>query len=205
MNRRAFTLLEVILALALAVVVLGLVGVGIHVHLTVAAKSNEQVQEAQLAREVLKRIADDLRNAVPFQPPPPSSGDSGQTSSSGTSGQSGSSSSSSQASSSGTSSSSSSNSSTTPLSGGLYGTAQAIQIETVRRPKATLASMQTAANDPSQPVQLSNIRVVSYGLGVAGHRRPVAADSLIAGGHRPLPPRAGQGGVCLCLAKRPKR
>ena len=57
------------LAMGLAVVVLVLVGVGINVHLKVAAKSLDQVEEAQLARGLLQRIADDLRNAVPFQPP----------------------------------------------------------------------------------------------------------------------------------------
>ena len=70
MRRHAgYTLLEVILAMSLAVVVLGLVGVGIHVHVAVAAKSSDQVKEAQVARALLQRIADDLRNAVPFQPP----------------------------------------------------------------------------------------------------------------------------------------
>ena len=71
-RRSGFTLLEVMLALGLAVVVLGLVGMGIHVQLAVAAKSRDQVEEAQLARVLLQRIADDLRNAVPFQPPPSS-------------------------------------------------------------------------------------------------------------------------------------
>ena len=77
-----YTLLEVILALALAVVVLGLVLMAMQVNVGVAAKSSEQVDEAQLARTLLMRIADDLRNAVPFNPPASStsssSGDSGQ-------------------------------------------------------------------------------------------------------------------------------
>ena len=38
----------------------------------------------------------------------------------------------------------------TPLSGGIYGTDQAIQIETARRPKTALASVQ-AASDPASP------------------------------------------------------
>ena len=171
-----------ILALGLAVVVLGLVGMGIHVHLAVAAKSRDQVEEAQLARTLLQRIADDLRNAVPFQPPP--------------------------------SSSSSSalrrrppapargrpaprcfrldrflrhvgfRASTTPLSGGIYGTAQAIQIETARRPRATLASLQVAASDPSQPARLSDLRVVSYSLGA-----PITVDMS----QNPPPSTSGTG------------
>jgi len=142
--RRAYTLLEVILALSLAVVILGLVGMGIHLHLAVAAKSRDQVEEAQLARVLLQRIADDLRNAIPFQPATSSSSDtSSLLNSSGTSG----------------------SSDSTPLSGGIYGTAQAIQIETARRPRVTLASLQSVANDSSQPARLSDIRVVSYSLG----------------------------------------
>ncbi len=160
--RRGFTLLEVMLAMGLAVVVLVLVGVGINVHLKVAAKSLDQVEEAQLARGLLQRIADDLRNAVPFQPPPSStSSTSSSSSSSAASGQSGAAGTSDQDTSSGTADSNS----TTPLSGGIYGGAQAIQIETARRPRATLASLQVAASDRSQPARLSDIRVVSYSLG----------------------------------------
>ncbi len=165
MRRNGYTLLEVMLALGLAVVVLGLVGMGIHVQLAVAAKSREQVEQAQLARVLLQRIADDLRNAVPFQPPQStalSASSSASTSSSASaSGAVGAAGTSSMASSSGTSNASS----TTPLSGGIYGGAQAIQIETTRRPRATLASLHAAASDPSQPARLSDIRVVSYSLG----------------------------------------
>ena len=160
-----------ILALALAVVVLGLVGVGIHVHLAVAAKSRDQVEEAQLARVLLQRIADDLRNAVPFQPPassrlpaissrrrprsprgrslralpawpvPPARRIP---------------------------------SSTTPLSGGIYGTAQAIQIETARRPRATLVSLQTTRqrSQPARPAERYSRRILQPRG--AEHRRYVA-------------------------------
>jgi prepilin-type N-terminal cleavage/methylation domain-containing protein len=65
MRRRAFTLLEVILALALAAVVLGLLAMAVEIHLRVADKSRFRVEEAQLARTLLERIAEDLRNAVP--------------------------------------------------------------------------------------------------------------------------------------------
>ena len=172
-RRRGFTLLEVILALALTVVVLGLVGLGIHVQLAVATTSRDQVEEAQLARVLLQRIADDLRNAIPFQPPQSSS--SSSSSSSGTAGQAGSSGASGMAGSSGSSGTSSnssdSSSSTAPLSGGIFGTTQAIQIETTRRPKATLASLQVAGSDPTQPARLSDIRVITYSLGA-----PVSVD-----------------------------
>ena len=183
LSRRGFTLLEAILAMGLAVVVLGLVGVGINVHLTVAAKSRDQVEEAQLARVVLQRIADDLRNAVPFQPPQSSTAlSSSSSSSSSASGQAGASGASDPTTSSGTSDSSS----TTPLSGGIYGAAQAIQIETARRPRATLASLQVAASDPSQPARLSDIRVVSYSLGA-----PITVDMSQQGPPSP----SGSGGL----------
>ena len=78
----AYTLLEVILALALATVLLGLIGMAMHIHLGVAEKSRGQVEEAQLARGLLQRIADDLRNSVPFTPT------SGTSTTSATSGQS---------------------------------------------------------------------------------------------------------------------
>ena len=65
MKRRAFTLLEVILALALAAVVLGLLAMAVEIHLRVADKSRFRVEEAQLARTLLERIAEDLRNAIP--------------------------------------------------------------------------------------------------------------------------------------------
>ncbi len=162
-RRRGFTLLEVVLALGLAVVVLGLVGMGIHVQLAVAAKSRDQVEEAQLARVLLQRVADDLRNAVPFQPPPSSS--SSSSSSSGTAGQ-------------------ASPAALPPRAVPARPLPPARRIRAPRRRfpagftarprrsrsrprggrKATLASVQ-AASDPSQPARLSDIRVVSYSLG----------------------------------------
>ena len=150
-QNKGYTLIEVVLALGLAVIVLGLVGMGIHVQLAVAAKSRDQVEEAQLARGLLQRIADDLRNAVPFIPPP-SSTSSSASSDSGAPDPS-------------TSSGTSDSINTTPISGGVYGTTQAIQIETARRPRASFASLQQIVNDPTQPARLSDIRVVSYSLG----------------------------------------
>lgn len=70
----AYTLLEIILALALTTIILGLVAMAIHVHLRVAEVSRGQVEEAQLARALLQRIAGDLRNAIPFSAGPPASG-----------------------------------------------------------------------------------------------------------------------------------
>ena len=65
-KRRGFTLLELILALGLTVIVVGLVSMAVGTQLRLAAAGRAQVQEAQLARALLHRIADDLHNAVPY-------------------------------------------------------------------------------------------------------------------------------------------
>lgn len=67
MNRRAFTLLEVMLSMALVTFVLAAVGTAVHLHLRVVDSGQTQVEEAQLARALLRRIADDLRSAVQKQ------------------------------------------------------------------------------------------------------------------------------------------
>lgn len=65
-TRRAVTLLELILALALAVIVLGAIGWAIQLHMRSLDTRRTDVEQAQLARAVLKIIADDLRSAVAF-------------------------------------------------------------------------------------------------------------------------------------------
>ncbi len=188
-SRGGYTLLEVILALALTVVVLGLVGVGIHVHLAVAAKSREQVEEAQLARALLQRIADDLRNAVPFQPPP-SSSDSGVTDSSGTS---------SLASSSGTSS-------LTDPHGAAFRRDFWHGPSDPDRDGAAAAGNPRVAADGAQRYQSARpekrySRRVLHARG-AEQRRYVEGELLGEFTQRPVSPRAGSGRVRLCLAKR---
>jgi type II secretory pathway pseudopilin PulG len=69
-GRRGFTLLELMLALGLTVVVVGLVSIAVSTQLQLAATGRAQVQEAQLARALLHRIADDLHNAVPYSANP---------------------------------------------------------------------------------------------------------------------------------------
>ena len=177
--RKAFTLLEVILALALTTVVLALMGMAINVNMGVSEKSRDQVEEAQLARALLQRIADDLRNAVPYQPPAGSSSGSASSSSGGGAasatsatsaasaqvvGSSSGSAASASSNSAANSSSSSGTSSTMPVSGGLSGDIQWVQVETAHRPQPTRA-MLAAAADGSQPAMLSDVRIVSYTLG----------------------------------------
>ncbi len=65
---RGFTLFEVILAMALSAIVLFLLSMAIKVHLNATDTRRTQIEEAQLARAVLQRIADDLRSTVQYKP-----------------------------------------------------------------------------------------------------------------------------------------
>jgi len=63
---RGFTLLEVLLSLALVSLLLVALGMTIDVQLRLVNTSRGNVEEAQLARVLLHRIAADLRGAVPY-------------------------------------------------------------------------------------------------------------------------------------------
>ena len=65
-QRRGLTLLEMILALALSVIVLAAIGWAIQLHLKALDTRRSDVEEAQLARAVLKLIADDLHSVVAY-------------------------------------------------------------------------------------------------------------------------------------------
>lgn len=67
--RGGYTLLELILALGLSVLVMVGVGTAIHFHLITLDTRRTDLEDAQLARAVLRRIADDLRGAVRYEPP----------------------------------------------------------------------------------------------------------------------------------------
>jgi prepilin-type N-terminal cleavage/methylation domain-containing protein len=67
-RRRAFTLLELILAIALSAILLVLIGTSINLYLVQADASRTLVEEAQLARNVLEMIAEDLRQSVVYRP-----------------------------------------------------------------------------------------------------------------------------------------
>jgi len=68
-KRPAFTLIEVMLALGLSTVVLGLVAMAVHVQLRTTELGRKGVEEAQLARVLLHRIAQDLRGLIRYEPP----------------------------------------------------------------------------------------------------------------------------------------
>ena len=156
--RCGFTLVEVIVAMALAVVVLGLVGVAVQVHAAVATKSRGQVEEAQLARGILQRVAADLRNASPFILPstiPQSRPASTLGSSLSTSSSAGST-----LVASGSSTSPGLTNTASP-SGGIFGTEQAIQIETLHTTNPNSASPMTATSHRNKTAKWSDVRVVS--------------------------------------------
>lgn len=66
--RRAFTLLEVLLALGLSVLLLGVIGMAVDFHLRLIGTGRAEVEHAQLARAILARMADDLRGAIQYTP-----------------------------------------------------------------------------------------------------------------------------------------
>lgn len=65
MSRRpAFSLIELILAIGLSIALVALLGMAINLHLVRLDSSQSTIEQAQLARAVLARIADDLRGAT---------------------------------------------------------------------------------------------------------------------------------------------
>lgn len=62
--RRGFTLLELMLALGLTTVILLAISMAVDLHLRSYDGRRKQLEESQLARAVLKIIADDIRNTV---------------------------------------------------------------------------------------------------------------------------------------------
>ncbi|MCB9874914.1 MAG: prepilin-type N-terminal cleavage/methylation domain-containing protein [Planctomycetaceae bacterium] len=63
-SRRGFTLLELMLALGLTTVILLAISMAVDLHLRSYDGRRKQLEESQLARAILKIIADDIRNTV---------------------------------------------------------------------------------------------------------------------------------------------
>ena len=68
LKSQGFTLLEVVLALALTSLIVITVASAIDLHLRVLEVGRTEVEEAQLARALLRLIANDLRSAVQYTP-----------------------------------------------------------------------------------------------------------------------------------------
>ncbi len=81
-QKHAFTLIEVILALGLSVLVLAAVAMAVNLHLRLLDSGRTRIEEAQLAREILRTIAQDLHNAVPYNASHSSGSSSGSSSNS---------------------------------------------------------------------------------------------------------------------------
>ncbi|MBA4019355.1 MAG: hypothetical protein C0483_19485 [Pirellula sp.] len=63
--RRGYTLLEVMLVMVITMVLVTAVGSALNIYLRSVEAGRAEVEQAQLARALLRRIADDLRSAVP--------------------------------------------------------------------------------------------------------------------------------------------
>lgn len=71
-RRRGYTLLEVFLVLVIIGVLIAAIASALNIHLRITESGRTEVEQAQLARALLGRIAGDLRGAVPHIEPVPS-------------------------------------------------------------------------------------------------------------------------------------
>jgi hypothetical protein len=135
-SHSGLTLLETLLAIALSAVVLYLVGMAIDLHLRVLNNRREQVEQAQLARSILRPIASDLRNVL-YSKPTELSGAQGFSSAGGqgTGSDAGGSTSSGSSAGSTSTGSGTTDSMTATAKPGLYGTRYEIQIDVSRTPR----------------------------------------------------------------------
>lgn len=66
-HKRGVTLLELIISMAISALVLGLIAYAINNHFYVVEKQRMHVEEVQLARALLNRIAIDIKSAVQYE------------------------------------------------------------------------------------------------------------------------------------------
>jgi len=177
-----FTLLEILLASLLGALVLMAVVTAIDVHFRVYDTSRANVEEAQLARALLGRIAADLRGAIQYDPiqadklvsntssssSSGSSGSSDSTTSTDTSDPTASTDASADDSQSATASTSMTNTdlsaSSVPMTvPGLYGNQSQMQVDVSRLPRIDqLEAMLQAADDSSPYDRPSDVKTVTY-------------------------------------------
>jgi hypothetical protein len=67
--RGGYTLLELILALSLSALIMMAIGMALDLHLRALNTHSADLEDAQIARAVLRHIADDLRGAIRYEPP----------------------------------------------------------------------------------------------------------------------------------------
>ncbi len=66
-HQAAVTLLELIVSMAISALILGLIGYAINNHFYIVEKQRMHVEEVQLARALLNRIAIDIKSAVQYE------------------------------------------------------------------------------------------------------------------------------------------
>jgi type II secretory pathway component PulJ len=171
-HRSGFTLLETLLSIALASLVIYLVSMAIDLHLRVLDRRRHQVEEAQLARAVLRQMADDLQSVVypvstdaaqaASASSSQTSASSGQTSAS--SGQTSTSSGQSSGSSGQTSASSGQTLSLIPSKPGLYGDQYQIQVDVSRLPRRDEYVVWQDSDEGNLLDAVSDVKSVAYYL-----------------------------------------
>lgn len=197
--RSAFTLLEMLLALGLSAVVIGAIAMAVDIHWRVLDAGRRDVEEAQLARAILTRMADDIRGAVQYDPQQaekllgqvvPSPTDAGALASAA-----GLNTAEVQTAMSETDASSSEDPSSwvPPSIPALYGTTDVLQVDVSRLPRLDQISAAVEA-DPLSPAaqHLTDVQSIAYYLGDAG----VPSSSQPADGSPPAPSdTASRGGL----------
>ncbi len=186
-SRRAFTLLEVLLALGLTAMVITLVGTAVNSTLRTVDSCRRRTEREQLARAIMQRIADDLRAVVRYEAFDDSGlnssiggGSSGGSSAAGgtNSAQSTSTNSSSQNSNSESSEDENNESAdampTTPMAG-IYGNQYQVQIDVTRIPRLDEYLYGANANTTSPR---GDVRTVSYFLANSSNIAPAVLPAM---------------------------
>jgi type II secretory pathway component PulJ len=158
-----FTLLEVLLSLVLSVLVLAIVATAVSLHMRLLNSSRTDIEQSQLARAVLRQMADDLHGAVAYVPQVTS----GVTAASLTAGLQNAITQESQqegitpaqATTASGSSTASLSTSSTP---GLYGDTQTLQFDFTRLTQATVSNSNSASSNNVSPT--ADLRTVTYTL-----------------------------------------
>jgi prepilin-type N-terminal cleavage/methylation domain-containing protein len=162
--RRGFTLLEVMLAVGLSAVVIYLIAGAIDFHLRQLTVRKTRIEEAQLARAILQRMADDLRAVVVDRPVDFSSvGQLASALAPGGSGQSDGGSGGDEAPTDGSSPASDLvDSSLLPATPGVYGNTYELQVDISRIPRYEEYALVQESADPAMLQSLSDVKTVSY-------------------------------------------
>ncbi len=198
-NAAGFTLLEMLLALGLSAVVIGAIAMAVDIHWRVLDAGRRDVEEAQLARAILCRMADDIRGAVQYDPQQaekllgqvvPSPTDAGSLASAAGLNTAEVQSAMSEL---GADSSQDPSSWVPPSIPALYGSTDVLQVDVSRLPRLDQISAAVEA-DPLSPLaqHLTDVQSIAYYLGVGG----VTGAGGSAEGTNPAPAGpAAQGGL----------